>query len=102
MLMTHIELSASLFADFLHKKRSERTTGSGADRKKVKRNGYVKRWTRGGTERGACEPDRTEKPRKDQQHGPHDPDIRGGSQNFAHGDRNAGGAGDPGGVRCIT
>ena len=53
MLMTHIELSASLFADFLHKKRSERTTGSGADRKKVKRNGYVKRWTRGAAV-GSC------------------------------------------------
>ena len=31
-------------------KRSERTTESGADRKKVKRNGYVKRRTRGKTD----------------------------------------------------
>ena len=71
MLVAHIDPSASLFADFLHKienmvyntpgqygniqndtevKRSERTTESGADRKKVKRNGYVKRRTRGKTD----------------------------------------------------
>ena len=71
MLVAHIDPSASLFADFLHKiekkeynthgqyeniqndteaQRSERTTESGADRKKVKRNGYVKRRTRGKTD----------------------------------------------------